>query len=286
MNANQIGNALKGRRNGKGWLVRCPCPNHGKGRGDRNPSLSIEDGDGRLLLYCFAGCSFEEILDELDRRGLVDDEREEPCERPVSVTPHRPNADAVLIWRAAEPLHRTLADEYLSRRGITLRPPTLRYRPDRREMIAAIQAPDGNVIAIQRTRLNNQAEKIERLTSVGGIGAGCVRLGPAAEVMGIAEGVETALAAMQMTRMTVWASLGAARLDKIWLPPIVKEVHIFGDDDEAGRKASDRATLMHANERRTVVPRFPPNGLKDYNDLLNFIADRDGRDLLTTQEVS
>jgi hypothetical protein len=75
-------------------------------------------------------------------------------------------------------------------------------------------------------------------------------------------------------------------LDKIWLPPIVKEVHIFGDDDEAGRKASDRATLMHANERRTVVPRFPPNGLKDYNDLLNFIADRDGRDLLTTQEVA
>ena len=41
--------------------------------------------------------------------------------------------------------------------------------------------------------------------------------------MGIAEGVETALAAMQMTGMTVWASLGAARLDKIWLPPIVRK---------------------------------------------------------------
>jgi putative DNA primase/helicase len=286
MNAQQIGIALKGRRNGKGWLVRCPCPSHGKGRGDRSPSLSIEDGDGRLLLYCFAGCSFEEILDELDHRGLVNDERQEPRERPVSVTPHQPNADAVLIWRAAEPLHHTLADEYLSRRGITLRPPTLRYRQDRREMIAAIQAPDGSVIAIQRTRLNGRAEKIERLTSAGGLGAGCVRLGPAAEVMGIAEGVETALAAMQMTGMTVWASLGAARLDKIWLPPTVKEVHIFGDDDEAGRKASGRAALLHANERRTVVPRFPPNDLKDYNDLLNFIADRDGRDLLTAREVA
>lgn len=285
MSADQIGIALKGRRNGRGWLVSCPCPNHGKGRGDRNPSLSIEGGDdGRLLLFCFAGCAFEEIIDELDRRGLADDERQEP--RPVSVTPHRPNADAVLIWRASDPRHPTL-DEYLDRRGITLRPPTLRYRLDRREMIAAIQAPDGSVIAIQRTRLNSNGEKIERSTSPGGLGAGCVRLGPAAAIMGIAEGVETALAAMQMTGMTVWASLGAARLDKIWLPPIVKEVHIFGDDDDAGHRASDRAVLVHANERRTVVPRFPPLGLKDYNDLLNFIADRDGRDLLSTaQEVA
>ena len=37
MNADQIGIALKGRRNGSGWLVCCPCPNHGKGRGDRSP---------------------------------------------------------------------------------------------------------------------------------------------------------------------------------------------------------------------------------------------------------
>ena len=142
MNAAQIGVALKGRRNGNDWLV-VPFTHHGKGRGDRNPSLSIEDGDGRLLLFCFAGCAFEDIIDELDHRGLTDDERQEP--RPVSGTPHRPNADAVLIWRASELRHHTL-DEYLDRRGITLRPPTLRYRLDRREMIAAIQAPDGTLL--------------------------------------------------------------------------------------------------------------------------------------------
>ena len=33
MSAQDIGIALKGRRNGNGWLVRCPCPNHGRGRG-------------------------------------------------------------------------------------------------------------------------------------------------------------------------------------------------------------------------------------------------------------
>ena len=56
----------QGRRNGDGWLVRCPCPNHGKGRGDRFPSLSVADGDSdRLLLRCFAGCEFVDILEEL-----------------------------------------------------------------------------------------------------------------------------------------------------------------------------------------------------------------------------
>jgi hypothetical protein len=79
MNADHIGATLKGRRNGNGWLVRCPCPNHGKGRGDRFPSLSVSDGDdGRLLLRCFAGCEFVDILDELKHRGLVEGNSGDP----------------------------------------------------------------------------------------------------------------------------------------------------------------------------------------------------------------
>ena len=45
------------KRTGPGrWLARCP------GHPDRNPSLSIAEGDdGRVLLKCFAGCGVEEI---------------------------------------------------------------------------------------------------------------------------------------------------------------------------------------------------------------------------------
>ena len=40
-----------------GYLVRCPAHD------DRSPSLSIRDGhDGRVLLYCFAGCTFAQIV--------------------------------------------------------------------------------------------------------------------------------------------------------------------------------------------------------------------------------
>lgn len=41
-------------------------PGHGKGRGDRNPSLSINaDREGTVGIKCFAGCPTEEVVEEL-----------------------------------------------------------------------------------------------------------------------------------------------------------------------------------------------------------------------------
>ncbi|MER3426470.1 MAG: hypothetical protein C4299_04890, partial [Thermoleophilia bacterium] len=54
-------------------MARCPVPTHGKGWGDRNPSLSVSEApDGRILLHCFAGCTLEEILEAigLEKRDL------------------------------------------------------------------------------------------------------------------------------------------------------------------------------------------------------------------------
>jgi len=103
-------------------------------------------------------------------------------------------------------------------------------------------------------------------------------LGAPAKIMGLAEGVETALSAMQMTGMTVWASLGASRLHNVELPPEVEQVHIFADNDEPGRAAARRAGQMHANTGREVLLRSPPDQCGDWNDFLNLIADHDGRD--------
>jgi putative DNA primase/helicase len=289
MSADQIGIALKGRPNGGGWLVRCPCPNHGKGRGDRSPSLSIADGDDdRLLLRCFAGCDFVDILDELKHRGLVDGHQSVPANR-FTPSLHRiaePNPDvgALTIWQAAVEADETVVDEYLTRRGIYLRPPMLRCRLDHRSMVAAVQAPDGKVIAIQQTWLTSDGEKAsgKRLTT-GNLGTGVVRLGAVAGSMGLAEGVETALSAMQMTGITVWASLGASRLHNVELPAEVEEVHVFVDNDEPGRTAARRAADTHTSIGRRVYLRSPPDQCGDWNDFLNLIADRDGRDVLPSK---
>lgn len=48
------------RKSGKGYMARCPAHDDG------SASLSIREGDdGRVLLNCFAGCSFNEIVDAL-----------------------------------------------------------------------------------------------------------------------------------------------------------------------------------------------------------------------------
>ena len=53
---------------GGNYQCRFPGPLHRNG--DPEPSLSVKDGgNGRRLLFCFAGCSYDEIVNALDRRG-------------------------------------------------------------------------------------------------------------------------------------------------------------------------------------------------------------------------
>lgn len=53
-------------RSGNGYS--CLCPVHD----DHTPSLSLSIGEkGNLLVYCFAGCSFEDILKEITDRNLL-----------------------------------------------------------------------------------------------------------------------------------------------------------------------------------------------------------------------
>jgi hypothetical protein len=48
---------------GEGWVARCPAHD------DDNPSLSIGRGrNGAVLLNCFGGCTFEEVMDALEER--------------------------------------------------------------------------------------------------------------------------------------------------------------------------------------------------------------------------
>jgi hypothetical protein len=42
-----------------GWMARCPAHD------DRNPSLSIREPNGKVLLNCFAGCTVEAICASL-----------------------------------------------------------------------------------------------------------------------------------------------------------------------------------------------------------------------------
>ncbi|HPD07469.1 MAG TPA: AAA family ATPase [Candidatus Bipolaricaulis sp.] len=65
MNARDVLGALQDVRGGNGqWTARCPAHE------DHHPSLSITESQGKLLLYCHAGCSYEAIRRAL---GLSED---------------------------------------------------------------------------------------------------------------------------------------------------------------------------------------------------------------------
>lgn len=97
---------------------------------------------------------------------------------------------------------------------------------------------------------------------------GCaVRLMLAADVLGIAEGLETALSAAALDELPVWAALNTSLLGKFDPPPGVTELRIYADRDEAGLIAAGR--LMERLQGRVRFElRVPPAPHKDFNDLL------------------
>jgi putative DNA primase/helicase len=59
--ASDLARLLKAKRSGSGWIARCPAHD------DRRESLSISEGEnGKLLLKCHAGCTFDQIIKTAD----------------------------------------------------------------------------------------------------------------------------------------------------------------------------------------------------------------------------
>jgi putative DNA primase/helicase len=271
---------LRGRSCTDGFLCRCPVPSHGKGRGDRTPSLLISNGDTAVLFKCFAGCDPQDILAELRRRGVVDGPRDDRYRDrvPTDAAPeHKPNPEALELWRNAGSISGTAVAKFLGARGLVIdAPPSLRAtmvlhlgRYPLPAMIAAVQAPDRRIIAVQKTLIDPRGDRkaqvhIPRMT-IGALGWGAIRLGAATTTLGLAEGTEKGLAAMQLFGVPCWSSLGAARMHRVWVPDQVSELHVFLDNDEAGRTAAVRTTSAHRYRR--VILRFPPEQFKDWDEV-------------------
>ena len=64
MTADSIARALQARRSGSCWMAKCPAHD------DKNPSLSIREVDGKVLLHCHAGCRQRDVIAALKSRGL------------------------------------------------------------------------------------------------------------------------------------------------------------------------------------------------------------------------
>lgn len=262
-----------------------------------------ETKDGRPLVYCHAGCSQTELIAALRARGMWDtDAKVDPSYPGYLTRPHdgHTNRDdrerqryARDLWDRSNPIRATMAETYLRARGIKIAlPDSLGYlanhehkdEDDRRTawpcMIAPLRDLRGNVTAVQRTWIAKDGSgkapvKPAKRTS-GPMMKAAVQLHAAGPMLGIAEGVETALSARQIYQIPVWATLSANRLGAVQLPDVVESIVIFADHGKVGMEEAVRAAEIYEGQGRAVDV-MPPHvhfgeGVSDFNDAVRVNA--------------
>lgn len=299
MSARDIALALAGRcahrLPGGAYLVCCPVPSHGKGRGDRNPSLRLADGDKCLLVHCYSGCDVRDVLDALRHRGLLDGEAGAQNGRGHKTADNvnrfkREDDEATRkqraqkIWHAARDPRGTLVEDYLRSRRLILDDDlagrVLRFHPRcpwRDGFLPALIVPfrsiDSNEItAIHRIRLDQPERwpKAER-RMLGPVHRAAVKLDSnVGDVLAIGEGIETCMAARQLNIGVgpAWALGSAGSIERFPVLPNVRTLRIIAENDSANEAAREQCGLRWLAAGCNVRVTRPTGDAKDFNDLL------------------
>jgi putative DNA primase/helicase len=257
----------------RGSRGECLCPAHD----DSSPSLSVRLGNTAILFHCFAGCTPVEVMKALERNKLHD---RTAMEMPEVKSKRDMGALAVRLWKESVPIAGTLAEEYLLARGLS--PPyskALRFNPatilgsgpTKRIMPAMIAAAENDigVTAVQRTFLDPEDVLRKPIpkpkVSLGLIGSAAIRLAPATDELGLAEGIEDALSAMEWFGTPTWALGGVERLAFVAIPERVRRVIVYADRGRAAERLLEKARDHLTANGRELIPRLPQHH-DDWND--------------------
>jgi putative DNA primase/helicase len=271
------------------WIARCPAHE------DRTPSLSIRDAGGTVLLFCHAGCDAESVLaavnlgwadlggkgdaspsrytwrkharaSENDGAELEAAEKKARCTRIWNecVALDDPRAAPVQHYLSAR-IHPSILTR-LDRTVVRCHPMLDHYDPDTGHagawpaMVAIVQAPDGEVVGLHRTWLDGAgkapvATPRKALSAGRSMSGGAIRLMKAAPALGVAEGIETALALNHLRGFPVWSCISAMLLTHVELPKFVREVRIGVDVDvsQTGRNAAHALGDRLRRTRRVIL---------------------------------
>jgi len=240
-------------------------------------------GDGPRLAMLFSGMDFKTLLEWLGDENARPVDR--PAPKPVAIeeTDDAKRQRMNRLWGNALPIKPTdPAGIYLaSRLGSFPTGTGLRYLPhcpypegeSWPAALAIFVDADGTPSGLHRTYLTTEGRKAPMISSKLSLGplrdGGSVRLAMPGEVLGIAEGIETALAASILFGVPCWAALNANRLAKWEPPPGVRKVMVFADNDDnfTGQTAAfDLAARIE--ERVTVEIETPTVTGADWADVL------------------
>lgn len=294
MSAADIAVALGGVCRSGAWH-RCRCPVHQS----RGPTLALRDGSHGPIVHCHAGCSRNDVLDELIRLGLLDGAGSDRPPDPAELEQQREAeerrrakriADALYFWQqeTVDP-DRTVVERYWAIRGLSDLPipPVIRAsrswlrHPEggsRPAMVALVEHVESGPVAIHRTWLQTdslaKASFRDPRLSLGPVGGGAIRLAQAREDVPliVGERIETTASAMLVMGWPSWAALSAGGIERLILPPLPLAMTVFvaadNDPNGTGERAARIAAKRWIVEGREVRIALPPVPGSDWSDVL------------------
>ena len=190
------------------------------------------------------------------------------------------------LWDEAQAGPGTLAEVYFDSRGIRLAPwpAALRFHPaaDHPRLKQKFPALIAQVVgtaepSFQITYLSADGkskaaiDKEDQRRTLGSNRGGVVLLTddiqPGATLL-VGEGIESVASAMQASGLPGVAVLGIGGLANVEFASEVVEIVVLGENDDASRKAIDKAAPLLAEKGVKVRVAQPPQGFGDFNDLI------------------
>jgi hypothetical protein len=219
--AQQLGGAKK---DGNGWKCLCPCHD------DKDPSLHVSDKNGKILVYCFAGCSQDKVINELKRRKLWPGSESKFRQRPASLPKPQPKVKEKVEYEPWPPEKEITKYEYVDEDGRHLMEICRWLRPDGKKVIRP-RHWDPQLQRYIRNAKDRDGKPIRRVL---------LHLPDVlqAKVVYVTEGEKSAEALVGLGVCGTTNPFGAKAP---WLPQYTKSlkgktVRLFPDNDDAGWK--------------------------------------------------
>jgi putative DNA primase/helicase len=241
-------------------------------------------GNGIALVMKFTGLPFQEAARRIEQLlGVA------PPAEPIRAERSEEAKRAALnvLWQSGRPIQADdPVDRWLKGRGVRMKAhpscirvgmrvrhsgPPVSWHP---AMLAMVADASGKPATIHKTYITTDGRKAPvekvRMFCAGSVpSGGAVRLTQPEPVLGVAEGIETAIAAMKLFSIPAWAALSDWGVQKFEPPVETERLIIFADNDShgAGQRAAYALAARLAGRLQLEI-KIPEKPGTDWNDVL------------------